>query len=149
MSTWPEERIQRVVDLWNAGNSFTKIAKEVGITPNMVAGFKHRWGWKYGMEERARNQPKRPEKRAAPIKPKKAALAPVKTPPRPILKPLPAPERKPPAKLTIFDLTNHTCRWPMGHPKEKDFHFCGHHPKEGSPYCSFHHQKAYSPVRAL
>ena len=45
------------------------------------------------------------------------------------------------AKLT--DLDNHTCRWPIGDPKDENFHFCGRKIKLGQTYCEEHAALAY------
>ncbi len=49
-------------------------------------------------------------------------------------------------KTRLLDLTQHTCRWPIGDPRDADFHFCGAKPQEGSSYCSEHHAEAYTGV---
>ena len=51
-----------------------------------------------------------------------------------------------PKKLT--ELTDDTCRWPIGHPYEKDFYFCGRKPLEKFPYCNLHVLYAFQPKNA-
>ncbi|MCO5792483.1 MAG: GcrA cell cycle regulator [Blastomonas sp.] len=46
-------------------------------------------------------------------------------------------------KTTLLDLTDRICRWPMGHPGEPDFHFCGQAVNPGFPYCVEHCGRAY------
>ncbi|GGB49405.1 GcrA family cell cycle regulator [Blastomonas aquatica] len=46
-------------------------------------------------------------------------------------------------KTTLLDLTDRICRWPMGHPGEPDFHFCGQQVNPGFPYCVEHCGRAY------
>ncbi len=41
-------------------------------------------------------------------------------------------------KTTLLDLNDRVCRWPMGHPGEADFHFCGDKVNPGFPYCVSH-----------
>src|SRR5436190_24134313 len=36
--------------------------------------------------------------------------------------------QKPPPRRNVFDFTGPACMWPVGHPGEDDFHFCGEHP---------------------
>lgn len=38
----------------------------------------------------------------------------------------------------LVDLEEHECRWPIGHPRQDDFHFCGARRTPGSPYCGYH-----------
>ena len=52
----------------------------------------------------------------------------------------PAPKAKPKDAL---DLTERMCRWPIGHPGEPDFHFCGEPKVPGRPYCAPHCNLAY------
>jgi GcrA cell cycle regulator len=53
---------------------------------------------------------------------------------------------------TLLELTNDTCRWPIGDPSKKSFHFCGEPGADlenGVPYCERHRQRAYNhPAKA-
>ena len=46
-------------------------------------------------------------------------------------------------KTSLLDLNDRICRWPMGHPGEPDFHFCGQQANPGFPYCVQHCGVAY------
>lgn len=46
-------------------------------------------------------------------------------------------------KTSLLDLNDRVCRWPMGHPGEPDFHFCGDPANPGYPYCVAHCGVAY------
>ena len=46
-------------------------------------------------------------------------------------------------KTTLLDLNDRICRWPMGHPGEADFHFCGEPVNPGYPYCVDHCGRAF------
>ena len=46
-------------------------------------------------------------------------------------------------KTSLLDLNDRICRWPMGHPGEPDFHFCGQAANPGFPYCVQHCGVAY------
>jgi GcrA cell cycle regulator len=46
-------------------------------------------------------------------------------------------------KVTLLDLNDRICKWPIGHPDEPDFHFCGKPVNPGFPYCSDHCLVAY------
>ncbi len=46
-------------------------------------------------------------------------------------------------KTSLLDLNERICRWPMGHPGEPDFHFCGVKVNPGFPYCVEHCGRAY------
>jgi len=46
-------------------------------------------------------------------------------------------------KTTLLDLSDRICKWPIGHPGEPDFHFCGEKVNPGFPYCVNHCGHAY------
>ena len=46
-------------------------------------------------------------------------------------------------RTSLLDLNDRICRWPMGHPGEPDFHFCGQDANPGYPYCVDHCGVAY------
>ncbi|MFO7855656.1 MAG: GcrA family cell cycle regulator, partial [Paracoccaceae bacterium] len=51
-------------------------------------------------------------------------------------------------KLTLLQLTERTCKWPIGDPATDDFHFCGLPAAQGKPYCDAHVQIAFQPMSA-
>ena len=51
-----------------------------------------------------------------------------------------------PEKPTQLEkLTESTCKWPIGHPDEKNFYFCGRKPIDSFPYCKLHVLYAFQP----
>ena len=62
-------------------------------------------------------------------------------PPRRLVPAKPSPEIA--GKTSLLDLNDRICRWPMGHPGEPDFHFCGDKVNPGFPYCVEHCGRAY------
>ena len=62
-------------------------------------------------------------------------------PPRRLVPAKPSPEIA--DKTSLLDLSDKVCRWPMGHPGEPDFHFCGQAVNPGFPYCVEHCGRAY------
>jgi GcrA cell cycle regulator len=46
---------------------------------------------------------------------------------------------------SILTLTDRVCKWPIGDPRQPDFHFCGRASAEGLPYCAEHARRAYQP----
>lgn len=62
-------------------------------------------------------------------------------PPRRLVPAKPSPEIA--GKTSLLDLTERICKWPMGHPGEPDFHFCGEAVNPGFPYCVEHCGRAY------
>ena len=65
-------------------------------------------------------------------------------PPAPPRRLIPAkPSEEVADKTSLLDLNERICRWPMGHPGEPDFHFCGQPSNPGFPYCVEHCGVAY------
>ncbi|HTH28099.1 MAG TPA: GcrA family cell cycle regulator, partial [Sphingobium sp.] len=62
-------------------------------------------------------------------------------PPRRLVPAKPSPEMA--DKTSLLDLTEKICKWPIGHPGEPDFHFCGEKVNPGFPYCVEHCGRAY------
>ena len=62
-------------------------------------------------------------------------------PPRRLVPAKPSPEIA--DKTSLLDLNERICKWPIGHPGEPDFHFCGRPANPGFPYCVEHCGVAY------
>jgi GcrA cell cycle regulator len=62
-------------------------------------------------------------------------------PPRRLVPAKPSPEVA--DKTSLLDLNDRICKWPIGHPGEPDFHFCGEPANPGFPYCVEHCGVAY------
>jgi len=62
-------------------------------------------------------------------------------PPRRLVPAKPSPEIA--DKTSLLDLNDRICKWPLGHPGEPDFHFCGNPVNPGFPYCLEHCSVAY------
>jgi GcrA cell cycle regulator len=62
-------------------------------------------------------------------------------PPRRLVPAKPSPEIA--EKTSLLDLNEKICKWPIGHPGEPDFHFCGAPANPGFPYCVEHCGVAY------
>jgi GcrA cell cycle regulator len=62
-------------------------------------------------------------------------------PPRRLVPARPSPEVA--DKTSLLDLNDRICKWPLGHPGEPDFHFCGQPVNPGFPYCVEHCGHAY------
>ena len=139
---WTQEQIADLMRLWNEGLSTSEIGKRLGITKNAVVGKAHR------LHLSARPSPiKRVALRLPLVKPalpKPAVMtAPVASPAAPS-----APQAAPSAApKRAVEMTPHSCRWPIGHPGDSGFHFCGESALPGKPYCSTHAAAAYVKVK--
>lgn len=143
---WTDERIERVRNAWVEGLSASEIGKRLGSTRSAICGLARR----LGLNSRATGGRPACPRPAAPPKAHKQVVPPVAP------SPLPPASIEPPAlvledgaHVTALTLTGRMCRWPIGHPGEKNFHFCGHTPKLGAPYCEAHARRAYQPQSTL
>lgn len=137
---WNEDSIERLKALWASGKSCSQIACHFpNASRSAVIGKVHRLGM---VAQEAR---KRVTIGVGPVVTPKARK-PAPTPPAAalvILEPLVLENG---AFVTMETVSNRTCRWPIGDPLHKDFHFCGNAPqKVGKPFCDAHAKKAYQP----
>ena len=167
--SWTDERVETLKRLWGEGHSASQIANQLGgVSRNAVIGKVHR----LGLEGRAAKAGKTPEEAAtvATDEPEVAAASDNVTPLRPAAPAAPEPEPlraandagpadgdadsdpeseiavPVPRKLKLVQLTERTCKWPIGDPMHDDFHFCGHEAEEGRPYCEYHSNQAFQPA---
>jgi GcrA cell cycle regulator len=157
---WTEERIAKLKQGWEGGMTATQIAEMLGegVTRNAVIGKAHRLGLesrpspvKAAAEDAApRTPPPPPPQKPVPEPVPQQARAEMPAPaPPPVPAPAVAKPAPKPAKLgkqartTLLDLSDKVCKWPIGHPGEPDFHFCGKPVQPGFPYCGEHCLIAY------
>lgn len=173
--SWTDERVELLKKMWGEGQSASQIAKELGgVTRNAVIGKVHRLGLSNRAttttksDAKAKAAPKQ-EAKAAPktaAPPKEPEPKPAVTPARrqiiPAGQPLPpqpsaneiSPEalakvsevEKKAKKISLLELTERTCKWPIGDPATDDFWFCGLPTQAGKPYCEAHVGVAFQPM---
>jgi GcrA cell cycle regulator len=154
---WTDERVELLKKLWADGLSASQIAAELGgITRNAVIGKVHR----LGLSGRAKSpssaapRPRKPRQthmlRVRPAMRGNTALAhayaydtDVEVEPELIENIIPMGQRR-----NLLELSEKTCRWPIGDPTSAEFFFCGGQPVMNSPYCSYHTRIAYQPPAA-
>lgn len=149
--SWTDERIDQLKQLWEKGLTASQIADKLagGISRNAVIGKAHRLGLK------ARPSPVKSGEGGVvetPVaEPRPVAAAPVAAPvaeaprPKPVAaRPVAAPTGgSSSGKTSLLDLSDKICKWPIGHPGEADFHFCGKPAQPSFPYCGEHCAVAY------
>jgi GcrA cell cycle regulator len=151
--SWTDERVELLKKLWSDGLSASQIAGELGgITRNAVIGKVHRLGLS-GRAKSASTSTPRPRKARSsahmlrvPRVRGNTALAhaydlDVEPEPELIENIIPIGQRR-----TLLELTELTCRWPIGDPGSADFFFCGGNSLTSLPYCAYHSRVAYQPV---
>jgi GcrA cell cycle regulator len=168
---WTDERVEKLKKLWAEGLSASQIAAQLGgVSRNAVIGKVHRLNLpgraKAGGTQTA-SRPKRPAAATPRSSNFAARPAVTRTVARPVGSALPKEdldadfeaqsEQLPvPAngnkvvvpmsrRLELTELTERTCKWPIGDPLNDDFHFCGNESPDNSPYCTYHQRLAYQP----
>ena len=138
-STWTEDRIAILKQLWGAGKTAAEIAEQLGggVTRNAVIGKAHRLGLSgraSPIHSKTVSQAKAADsgRQTAPAAPKRQKMTDETSQ---IL-----PEGK---GVSLMDLDAKTCRWPCGDPKKAGFKFCGANSLPGLPYCAEHAAIAY------
>ena len=139
--SWTSEKVEKLKALWSKGHTASQIAEMLGdTTRNAVIGKAHR----LNLEARA---------------PSKQSSLPRSRENRQIIKRSPATmSRKAKFQSILLDknfeaenpksleeLTEDTCKWPIGHPNEEKFYFCGRKPEGEFPYCKLHVLYAFQP----
>lgn len=164
---WTDERVEKLKKLWSEGLSASQIAAQLGgVSRNAVIGKVHRLSLpgraKAGGTTTATRAPKR--NTSAPRAPNYASRIATRTVMRQqgatMLKEeieiqtieemdyVPAANVVVPIsrRLGLTELTERTCKWPVGDPLKEDFYFCGCDSPDASPYCGYHQRLAYQPV---
>ena len=142
--SWTPERETKLKELWKKGHTASQIASIIGnTTRNAIIGKAHR----LNLEARAISK-----KSALKAQTESNITPEVKTQKlgrKARFKALlldKSFEQENPKKLE--ELTDETCRWPLGHPYEEKFYFCGRKPMEKFPYCKLHVLYAFQPKNA-
>jgi GcrA cell cycle regulator len=151
---WTDERVEMLKKLWSDGLSASQIAAELGgITRNAVIGKVHRLGLSGRAKSPSSAAPRPRKARPAhmlriqrPAIRGNTALAQqfeyeVEAEPEVVENIIPLGQRK-----TLLELSEETCRWPIGDPGAQDFFFCGGQSVPSGPYCSYHSRVAYQPA---
>ena len=137
---WTDEKVEKLKELWAKGHTASQISEMLGdTTRNAVIGKAHR----LNLQARApskhkpmqQKQGERPTKRIAQPMSRKSKF-------QSILLDKNFEAEKP---TSLENLTEKTCKWPIGHPDEETFYFCGRKPEDKFVYCKLHVLYAFQP----
>ena len=139
--SWTDEKVAKLKELWGKGNTASQIAEIIGgISRNAVIGKAHRLNLSAKIKTRATSSKENinvsEENRDNKIKrgrrSKFKSLIIEK-------------DFEPENPKQLEELDENSCKWPIGHPNEKSFYFCGRSSLKDFSYCKLHLLYAYQP----
>ena len=138
--SWTEEKVAKLKELWTKGHTASQIAEALGdTTRNAVIGKAHRLNLEARAPSKQSSQTStsvnRPVRRGSASISRKAKFQSI----------LLDKNFEPENPKSLEELTDQTCKWPIGHPNEEKFYFCGRKPEGEFPYCKLHVLYAFQP----
>ena len=139
--SWTEEKVAKLKELWGKGNTASQIAEIIGgISRNAVIGKAHRLNLSAKIKTRTAisNQIFENSIDENSVKIKKGRRNKFKSL-------IIEKDFEPENPKQLEELDENTCKWPVGHPNEKTFYFCGRSSIKDFSYCKLHLLYAYQP----
>ena len=138
--SWTDEKVEKLRDLWTKGHTASQIAEVLGdTTRNAVIGKAHR----LNLEARA---PSKHSGASVSRENKQIRRGPAPTSRKAKFQSILLDKNfEPENPKSLEELTDTTCKWPIGHPNEEKFYFCGRKPEGEFPYCKLHVLYAFQP----
>jgi len=139
--SWTEEKVAKLKELWGKGNTASQIAEIIGgISRNAVIGKAHRLNLSAKIKTRpaASNQNYKNSVADSNTKLRKGRRSKFKSL-------IIEKDFEPENPKTLEELDENSCKWPIGHPNEKNFYFCGRSSLKDFSYCKLHLLYAYQP----
>ena len=139
--SWTEDKIAKLRELWGRGNTASQIAEIIGgVSRNAVIGKAHRLNLSAKIKTRAATSNENFENlnNNKNDKTKKSRRSKFKSL-------IIEKDFEPENPKTLEQLDENSCKWPIGHPDEKNFYFCGRSSLKDFSYCKLHLLYAYQP----
>ena len=139
--SWTEEKVAKLKDLWGKGSTASQIAEIIGgISRNAVIGKAHRLNLSAKIKTRSSStnqknyklneQENKFQKRGRRNKFKSLIIE---------------KDFEPENPKQLEELDEGVCKWPIGHPNESSFYFCGRKSLKEFSYCKLHLLYAFQP----
>ena len=139
--SWNDEKVAKLKELWGKGNTASQIAEIIGgISRNAVIGKAHRLNLSAKIKTRATttNNNFTANHNELKIKSRKSKRSKFKSL-------IIEKDFEPENPKQLEELDENSCKWPIGHPNEKSFYFCGRTSLKDFSYCKLHLLYAYQP----
>ena len=139
--SWTEEKVSKLKELWGKGNTASQIAEIIGgISRNAVIGKAHRLNLSAKIKTRTATSNKNFDisKEENNFKSKRGRKSKFQSL-------IIEKDFEPENPKQLEELDENTCKWPIGHPDEKNFYFCGRSSLKDFSYCKLHLLYAYQP----
>jgi len=138
---WTEEKVSKLKELWGSGKTASQIAEIIGgVSRNAVIGksFRLNLSAKIKTRKATSNQSFEEKLEDKNIKSKKGRKSKFNSL-------IIEKDFEPENPKQLEELDENSCKWPIGHPNEKDFYFCGRSSLKDFSYCKLHLLYAYQP----
>ena len=139
--SWNEEKVAKLKELWGKGNTASQIAEIIGgVSRNAVIGKAHRLNLSAKIKTRvaSSNQGFENSKENKNIRKKRGRKSRFSSI-------MIEKDFEPENPKQLEELDESLCKWPIGHPDEKGFYFCGRKSLKDFSYCKLHLLYAYQP----
>ena len=139
--SWTDEKVSKLKELWGKGNTASQIAEIIGgISRNAVIGKAHRLNLSAKIKTRTAtsNQKFENSLEEKTTQTKKFRRSKFKSL-------IIEKDFEPENPKQLEELDENSCKWPIGHPDEKSFYFCGRTSLKDFSYCKLHLLYAYQP----
>ena len=139
--SWTEEKVAKLKELWGKGNTASQIAEIIGgISRNAVIGKAHRLNLSAKIKTRTASSNHNFENSSTEknIRNKRNRKSKFKSL-------IIEKDFEPENPKQLEELDENSCKWPIGHPDEKEFYFCGRSSLKDLSYCKLHLLYAYQP----